>query len=487
MPIVSSRRLSPLLLYSLRFSDSFLRRRWEAVGVSDRRRRIGSRKSKGSMTDFETADAMDLEKHDISEDLKAVSCSICLDLVLDRGERSIARLQCGHEFHLDCIGSAFNAKGVMQCPNCRKVEKGRWLYSNGHRLSSDFDLDGWITEDIYDLTYSELPLGYQWCPFGGFTQLASLFEEMESQPNHESLGSSSFGDHSSGSGSSHVCPYQALHGFAHHPMHTAPSSSSDSVLENSHFHRHPTGLGGQPQAEMLNPHSFSSTDPPNHNWQQQPPPLPVPLATNSEQPTSQYGLRLPRNDTNNPQRLGSFMHAHPLPHGSISARSGSNLVAGSMAPPVLGEVRTHARGNGSHIYQQSVSSSPSHSSPFPPIRRPRPRGVTLISTSTSTDIGGFYGFSVSTSTNRSLQDSGRHFDRYYGWGREGFAPLPWIPLDGESRWWGPFNPNQPPQSGSFLQRGGTTSDRVAQSRSENGYNHQRIPPPTRMPPPPPYM
>ncbi|KAI0489369.1 hypothetical protein KFK09_029211 [Dendrobium nobile] len=246
--------------------------------------------------------------------------------------------------------------------------------------------------------------------------------EMESQPSsyHESLGSSSFGDHSSASGSSHVCPYQALHGFAHHPMHTAPLSSSDSVVENSHFHRHPTGLGGQPQAEMLNPHSFSSTDPPNHNWQHQPPPLPVPLATNSEPPTSQYGLRLSRNDMNNPQRLGSFVHAHPLPHGSISARSGSNLVAGSMAPPVLGEVRTHARGNGNHIYQQSVSSSPPpHSSPFPPIRRPRPRGVTLISTSTSTDIGGFYGFSVSTSANRSLQDSGRHFDWYYGWGEKG--------------------------------------------------------------------
>lgn len=54
----------------------------------------------GSMIDFETADVMDLEKADISEDLKAASCSICFDLVLDQGKRSIARLQCGHEFHL---------------------------------------------------------------------------------------------------------------------------------------------------------------------------------------------------------------------------------------------------------------------------------------------------------------------------------------------------------------------------------------------------
>jgi hypothetical protein len=36
------------------------------------------------------------------EEKAAVSCSICLDAVVDaaEGERSTARLQCGHEFHL---------------------------------------------------------------------------------------------------------------------------------------------------------------------------------------------------------------------------------------------------------------------------------------------------------------------------------------------------------------------------------------------------
>ncbi|XP_020580067.1 uncharacterized protein LOC110024438 [Phalaenopsis equestris] len=419
---------------------------------------------------------MDLEKAYISEELKTVSCSICLDLVLHKGERSTARLQCGHDFHLDCIGSAFNAKGAMQCPNCRKVEKGQWLYSNGYRSSSDFDFDGWITEDIYDLSYSELPLGYQWCPFDGFTQLTSSFEDMESQPNyyHEPMGIISFGEHSSASVSSHICPYQALHGFPHHPMSTQPSIPSDSVSENSHFHPHLTGLGGQPPAEVHNLHSL--TEPPGQNWPQQPPPLPVPVAANSDQSTFQYRLMLSRNDTNNPQRIGTFVHPHP-PHGSISSRSASNLRTGSIAPPVHGEVRTHSRGNASHIYHQSISSSPPQSSHFPPNRRSRPRGVAVISTTSSTDIGGFHGFSVSTSTNRSLQDSGRVFDRYYGWGREGFAPLPWIPLEGESRWWGPFNPNQAPQSGSFAQRGGTNNERAVPSRPENRYNHPRMPPP----------
>lgn len=30
----------------------------------------------------------------------AISCSICLEAVKDKGDRSTAKLQCGHEFHL---------------------------------------------------------------------------------------------------------------------------------------------------------------------------------------------------------------------------------------------------------------------------------------------------------------------------------------------------------------------------------------------------
>ena len=61
-------------------------------------------------------------------------------------------------FPSDCIGSAFNTKGVMQCPNCRKVEKGQWLYANGCRSNPEFSAEEWVhEEDIYDIgTYSEL-------------------------------------------------------------------------------------------------------------------------------------------------------------------------------------------------------------------------------------------------------------------------------------------------------------------------------------------
>ncbi|KAJ0976278.1 hypothetical protein J5N97_018243 [Dioscorea zingiberensis] len=61
-------------------------------------------------------------------------CSICLD-VIDRatGSRSTAKLRCGHEFHLDCIGSAFNFKGQQKCPNCGQVEEGNWRFANVQR------------------------------------------------------------------------------------------------------------------------------------------------------------------------------------------------------------------------------------------------------------------------------------------------------------------------------------------------------------------
>jgi hypothetical protein len=59
--------------------------------------------------------------------------------------------------HVDCIGSAFNIKGAMQCPNCRKIEKGQWLYANGSRSYPEFSMDDWThDEDLYDLSYSEM-------------------------------------------------------------------------------------------------------------------------------------------------------------------------------------------------------------------------------------------------------------------------------------------------------------------------------------------
>ncbi|KAF8044767.1 hypothetical protein N665_6921s0001 [Sinapis alba] len=113
-----------------------------------------------------------------SSNLVEVSCSICLELVVDDGSRSMAKLRCGHQFHLDCIGSAFNMKSTMQYPNCRNVEKGQWLFANAStRL---FVMDDFIPdEDLYALSYPEMQYRVNWCPFGELSPAGS-FEEHSS-------------------------------------------------------------------------------------------------------------------------------------------------------------------------------------------------------------------------------------------------------------------------------------------------------------------
>lgn len=61
-------------------------------------------------------------------------------------------------FGTDCIGSAFNMKGMMQCPNCREIEKGRWLYASGSTNSSPepgMD-DGSVDSYPFYFTFSEM-------------------------------------------------------------------------------------------------------------------------------------------------------------------------------------------------------------------------------------------------------------------------------------------------------------------------------------------
>jgi hypothetical protein len=69
-------------------------------------------------------------------------------------------------------------KGAMQCPNCRNVEKGQWLYANGStRPFPEFSMEDWIPEeDLYGLSYPEMQYRVHWCPFGELSQAAASFE-----------------------------------------------------------------------------------------------------------------------------------------------------------------------------------------------------------------------------------------------------------------------------------------------------------------------
>ncbi|KAM3210300.1 hypothetical protein ACQJBY_064357 [Aegilops geniculata] len=409
------------------------------------------------------------------------ACSICLDPVAGRaGGRSIAKLQCGHEFHLDCIGSAFNAKGAMQCPNCRKIEKGRWLYATGQRPSPDIDIGGWVTGETYDIA-SDLPFGFQWCPFNGFTQLASVFEEGEAEPpSYHTVA-----DHTSAASSSLVCPYLSLRGFLH-PVHVPLGSNSGA--EGASFHRHPTSLEGHAAPDLGNTQAaFHATEPrildSEHRYLAN-----LPVSGIPDHSVAPFGIGLPRYETSSQQRSRPYVHHHPLVHRP-TPRNGSNLVAplGSV-PAVMGETRGHGHGARGHMYQHSMHAS-MQGSPFPPTaRRVRPRALTITSfiaaaAASSAEVGVPHGFAPPAAVNRSLPSDGEGVsrppvDRPYAWGREGFGPFPWVPVDGEPQWWSTFNPMQNHTHGGFTRRP-APGERIPQSHPDNVY--QPVPP-QRMPP-----
>jgi hypothetical protein len=138
--------------------------------------------------------------------------------------------------------------------------------------------------------------------------------------------------------------------------------------------------------------------------------------------------------------LTMFNYCRPTP------RNGSSFVVplGS-APAVVAQTRGHGHGARGHMYQPSMQSG----SFTPTTRRVRLRALTItsfIAAAASAEIGGAHRFSAPGAVNRSVipdvEGISRPDDRSYAWGREGFAPLPWIPAEGDSQWWGSFNPIQ---------------------------------------------
>ncbi|XP_044427782.1 E3 ubiquitin-protein ligase RFI2 isoform X2 [Triticum aestivum] len=366
----------------------------------------------------------------------------------------------------------------MQCPNCRKIEKGRWLYATGQRPSPDIDIGGWVTGETYDIA-SDLPFGFQWCPFSGFTQLASVFEEGEAEPpSYHTVA-----DHSSAASSSLVCPYLSLRGFLH-PVHVPLGSGA----EGASFHRHPTSLEGHAAPDLGNTQAaFHATEPrildSEHRYLTN-----LPVSGIPDHSVAPFGIGLPRYETSSQQRSRPYVHHHPLVHRP-TPRNGSNLVAplGSV-PAVMGETRGHGHGARGHMYQHSMHAS-MQGSPFPPTaRRVRPRALTITSfiaaaAASSAEVGVPHGFAPPAAVNRSLPSDGEGVsrppvDRPYAWGREGFGPFPWVPVDGEPHWWSTFNPMQNHTHGGFTRRP-APGERIPQSHPDNVY--QPVPP-QRMPP-----
>ncbi|KAL5782285.1 hypothetical protein ACOSP7_007314 [Xanthoceras sorbifolium] len=89
-------------------------------------------------------------------------CSICWEEMSDTCGRTVVTLQCSHQFHLDCIGSAFNMSGIMQCPNCRQVENGEWRRFENTGPNMEQDPPEEEHQDIEMENHGE-----HWCPYHG--------------------------------------------------------------------------------------------------------------------------------------------------------------------------------------------------------------------------------------------------------------------------------------------------------------------------------
>ncbi|KAG6434284.1 hypothetical protein SASPL_105908 [Salvia splendens] len=231
----------------------------------------------------------DEDLHDLSYSEMSVGVQWC-------PYSGLTRLPSSSEFACDladCIGSAFNIKGAMQCPNCRKIEKGQWLYANGGRQLPEFSMDDWPhDEDLHDLSYSEMSVGVQWCPYSGLTRLPSSSDEGEFSSSackisflkvtvkaylkvfnntmiicivdqdlvgHHAI----FAEHAPMSSATHPCPYIAYVGTFHPPF----STSSGNTRDGSSFSNHWSGLSSAP-SEVPNSYVFPSMDGHyHHNWE----------------------------------------------------------------------------------------------------------------------------------------------------------------------------------------------------------------------------
>ncbi|XP_047329368.1 E3 ubiquitin-protein ligase RFI2 [Impatiens glandulifera] len=264
----------------------------------------------------------------------SISCSICLDAVTDNGDRSTAKLQCGHEFHLDCIGSAFNVKGAMQCPNCRKIERGRWLYATGPARSlPEFHIEDWtVDEDPYELSYTEMPFRVHWCPFSGFTQVHSSFEDIDSPSAAYHDLQRYRAEHDPASSVAHS--YVAYFGPLPPPPPPLASSNTNEIREDPNLNNSWSGLSER--NEIFNPHHplFPIVDIQYQSWDQLPPTIPLSSTSNSDQAAEVR--RTAR---------GEFRHPFPYGHGTAPGvgGSGASLFSSFVHPTIHGRGAAHER------------------------------------------------------------------------------------------------------------------------------------------------
>ncbi|KAL6514787.1 hypothetical protein OROGR_020366 [Orobanche gracilis] len=375
----------------------------------------------------------------------------------------------------NCIGSAFNSKGAMQCPNCRKIEKGQWLYANGSRPLPEFSIDDWAhDEDLYDLSYSEMSFGVQWCPF---TRVPSSFDEGEfsSGAYHDLLGHHAvfsidhdllehhavFSERTPASSTSHPCPYVTYLG----PIHPSSSAPSGSVSDGSTFSNH--WNGPSVPGELPNAYAFPSMDINYHNWDHSSPFGTTNRVSGADQHLiPSVAQRTTRNSSNIP-RGGT----HPFIAGHRSTRRAPSSITSSVLPTYPGTApRTRDISPSLQTYFQHSSNNSRVARAAPVISTGRRSSsshralaqVAPISTSSSDQSSGFYLFSSSDSSGRTFQEAENpHHDLFHHpWGRDQHQPSFLSGQVDHESIWGPFRSTSAGSDGgirsvNFRQRHGS--------------------------------
>ncbi|CAN0897161.1 E3 ubiquitin-protein ligase RFI2 [Linum grandiflorum] len=332
----------------------------------------------------------------------SVPCSICLEVVTDAAERSWAKLQCGHQFHLDCIGSAFNTKGAMQCPNCRKIEKGQWLFGSGSRPpASEISMEDWaVDEDVY-YSVSEVSLGIHYCPFGGgLARFPSSFEdgEFSLNPYHDHVA---FPEQAAvtSTGSPHVAYFGSVH--------PSSSNSSPGLPDASNFNNH-----WSPQSSLVPSDMPSSYAIPYHIWEHQAPPFnsriggggvdQASFAPNAQRAASRTNVRS--------QRAGSFVQPF-----LINQSPGVRAVPPSITPTYQGSnarARDRVQALQEYYQQPQPSNAPQDYAPLiSAARRQFNRTRELLQSggmaASSADPAGFFFVPPGTSPPWNYQEAAR--------------------------------------------------------------------------------
>ncbi|PSS26516.1 RING finger containing E3 ubiquitin-protein like [Actinidia chinensis var. chinensis] len=412
---------------------------------------------------LEDCDLLDDGNGDGGGKSSSVSCSICLEVVADNGDRSWAKLQCSHQFHLDCIGSAFNTKGAMQCPNCRKIEKGQWLYASGCHPVSELNMDDWAhDEDLYDLSYSEMSFGVHWCPFSGLTRLHSSFDdgEFSSTAYRDLLGQHTlFAEHTAVSSATHPCPYIAYLG----PIHPSSSNSGGSVSDGSTFSNH--WNGPSVPREMPSSFVFPAMDVHYQGWEHHSSPFPTSSSRvgGADQPSVPSVTHRAARSNPDIQRSGFFMHPFLVGHSS-AARVGSS-VASSMIPPYPSSVaraRDRVQALQAYFHQPSNSRTPL----IPAARRStahRPIAQVGPVASFSDQTGGFY-FFPSASSGRNFQEAENPpTNRFQAWERDHLTSFPLSQADRDPGW------------GAFHQTAGGSDTAIRPASFRQRHGSERMP------------